>query len=128
MGRHSQGNRRQARTRQQRHRTIGFARHHKAQRSRPERQRQLARLCVELSQRKGGLGIRHMRDQRVEGGPSLGGIDLGHSDVIRRICTQSIDSLGREGHELPVSEGSCSGGNVIGRGHAQSIAVNPRSG
>jgi hypothetical protein len=45
-----------------------------------------------------------MHDQRIEARPVLGGKDLGHGLVLRRIGAETVDGLGRKGDELPFDQ------------------------
>ena len=46
-----------------------------------------------------GRGIGHMHDQRVVGGPALGGKDLGHGGVVVGIGRQAVHRLGRQAQQ-----------------------------
>jgi hypothetical protein len=48
-----------------------------------------------------------MGDQRVEARPVLGGVDGGHGGLVRRIGTEAVDRLGREGDKLALQEQGC---------------------
>ena len=57
------------------------------------------RVVVEMRERVRRGEIGQMRDQRIEGGPSLGGIKPRHRLAIGRVGAEAIDRLGREGDE-----------------------------
>ncbi len=89
----------QTRARQIADAATGRNGHDQCQWAGPERLRQLARLGIENPFAFGGSQIRHMGDQRVEMRAPLGLVNFRHRRAGRRICTQPIDRLGREGDE-----------------------------
>ena len=48
--------------------------------------------------------VRHMRDQRVEARPPLGGVDPGDRARVGRVGAEAVDRLGREGDEAAVAQ------------------------
>ena len=102
------------------------ARHHEAQGAGPEGPGQRLRLRAEITQREGRLGVRHMGDERVEGGPALGGIDAGHRLAIGGVGAEAVDGLGREGDEPALAQGLCGGVDVVVGGHARLYSSPPR--
>ena len=53
-----------------------------------------------IGQPLGGGEVGDMHDQRVEGGPALGGEDAGDRALARGVGAEAVDRLGRERHEL----------------------------
>ena len=66
------------------------------QRPRPERRRQLLGVGIEARQRVRGLAAGHMRDQRIERRPPLGGIEPRHRLAIAGVGAEPVDGLGRK--------------------------------
>ena len=65
--------------------------------------------------------VAHVRDQRIERGPALGGIEARHRLAVGRIGAEPIDGLGREGDE-PAGRKAArrrSNGLSAGRQHAR---------
>ena len=79
-----------------RHRAIGRPRQYQGQRSRPEGFGELERGVVETADGAGRSEIADMRDQRVEGGPSLGLIEAGDGKCVGGVGAEPVDRLGRE--------------------------------
>lgn len=57
-------------------------------------------MGVELAVAHGRFGIGEMGDQRVDGGPVLGGVDLGDGARIGRVRAKAVDRFGGEGHQV----------------------------
>jgi len=62
--------------------------------------RQVVGPIVEQHMGFGGVAVRDMDDQRVEGWPSLGREDGGDCLPVGGVGTEAVDSLGRKGDEL----------------------------
>ena len=69
------------------------------QRPRPERLGEPAGEIVERALARRGRNAADMRDQRIERGPPLGGVDRGDGAVVGRVGGEAIDRLGRHGDE-----------------------------
>src|SRR3546814_13742910 len=48
-----------------------------------------------------------MRDQRIEGGPTLGGVDARHSTCVAGVRGKAVDGLGRHGDDLARAKQLC---------------------
>ena len=59
-----------------------------------------------------------MRDQRIERGPALGGIEARHRDAVLRVGAEPIDGLGREGDQPAGREAARGLGHGLGTGLA----------
>ena len=60
-----------------------------------------ARTAAPPGEMGDGRGIGHMHDQRVVGGPALGGKDLRHGGVVVGIGRQAVHRLGRQASSSP---------------------------
>ncbi len=79
--------------------TVRALRQHQRQRPRPERRGERLRGGVETGERACGRELAHMGDQRVECGPSLGGVEPGDRRPVGGVGAQAVDGLGRERDE-----------------------------
>src|SRR5215207_3407600 len=76
----------------------------KRQRSGPERCRQRARAVIEYALRQSRLKAGNVRNQRVEPGPLLCGINTGNGSRARRVGSEPVHGFGREGDESAVAQ------------------------
>ena len=75
----------------------GRLRQHQGQRARPERGQSFRGVVNDRS--CGPPPIVHMRDQRIEGRPALGGVEPRDRFAIGRIGAKAVDRLGRKRHQ-----------------------------
>ena len=78
------------------HRAVRRFRQHQRQRARPERLGQRGRSGVKARDLPRGGDIADMGDQRIEGRPALGLVEVGDRGRIGGIGAEAIDGLGRE--------------------------------
>ncbi len=75
---------------------IGQLGKHERQGSRPEGGRQPLGGGAETAEPPRGLRVCNMGDQRVEGGPPLGGVKAGHRLAVVGVGAEPVDGFGRK--------------------------------
>ncbi len=112
VGGHAQRDAVEARARQQAHGAAGARRRDDGEGTGPERLREREGVRIEHGEALRGVGVRHVRDQRVEARALLGGVDARHRRVGTGVRAEPVDGLGREGDEpaLPQDAGGVRGG------------------
>ena len=104
MLRHPHGDAVEARGRKLGHRAAGALLQHQGQRPRPERRGELFGRGVEHREALGRGEIEHMRDQRIERRPALGGIEPRDGGAVGGVGAEAIDGLGRKRDQAAVGE------------------------
>ena len=85
-------------------RTAGALLQHQRQRSRPERRGEPFGRGVEHREPLGGGEVEHMRDQRIERRPALGGVEPRHRRAVGGVGAEAVDGLGRKRDQAAVGE------------------------
>ena len=60
------------------------------------RARERARFGREFADCLGGFEVRHVHDQRIEAGPSLGLVNSGNGGAVGRVSGEAVNGLGRD--------------------------------
>ena len=104
MLRHPHGDAVEARRRKLGHRAAGALLQHQGQRPRPECRGELLGRGVEHREALGGGEIEHMRDQRIERRPALGGIKPRDGGAVGGVGAEAVDGFGRKRDQAAVGK------------------------